>query len=180
MEVTKDTFTEEDYSSNDGFNVNFWGKLMWTMLHTISFNYPVEPTEIDKDHYHDFLMSLKFTLPCKSCRENYAKNLEALDYSRDCLESRKTFSMFIYRLHNCVNKMLGKPCTLTYEQVRARYELFRARCVNSTPIVPKYKETGCTTPLNGIKSKSIIQVVPLESKNESFAIDPKCIPKRTS
>lgn len=174
------TFSDKDYDSSDGMNVNFWGKILWTFLHTISFNYPVSPTEEDKDHYHDFLMSLKYVIPCKACRENYKKNLELVGYSRECLRDRKSFSMFIYMLHNCVNNMLGKKCPLTYAQVRDRYELFRARCINNVPLVSKHegKELGCDIPLFGVKSKSVISVVPIDLKCNVFNIDPKCIPKR--
>jgi Erv1 / Alr family len=181
------TFTENEYDSSDGMNVNFWGKILWSFLHTISFNYPVNPTEEDKNHYHEFLMALKHVIPCGACRENYAKNLKQIGYSRECLANRKSFSMFMYRLHNCVNKMLGKECSLTFNQVRDRYEMFRARCVNETPIIPKYKdkyveskEDGCVEPLFGIKSKSVISVVPIKTKGDVFHIDPKCILKRIS
>jgi hypothetical protein len=178
-------FTDKEYNSSDGFNVNFWGKMVWTILHTISFNYPVNPTEEDKDHYRDFLLSLRHVLPCRSCRENYARNLESIGFCRDDLANRHTFSMFIYRLHNCVNKMLGKKCVITYEDVRDRYEMFRARCLNNVPILDKHekknvkvKEVGCDAPLTGIKSKSVIHVVPIDQKTECFNIDPKCIPRR--
>lgn len=175
-------FTDEQYNSRDGMNVNFWGKILWSFLHTVSFSIdPIETSEETREQLHAFLMSLKYILPCKACRDNYAKNLEMVDYNRDCLLNRKTFSMFVYRLHNCVNKMLGKDCHMTYNQVRDRYEIFRARCVNETPIIPKYsstaKEQGCEIPMTGIKSKSVISVVPITTPGEPFNIDPKCIPK---
>ncbi len=178
-------FTDAEYNSADGMNTRIWGPMLWNFLHVLSFNYPTNPTEHDKDNYHGFLVSLKHILPCKACRDNYAKNLETVGYTRDCLENRKTFSMFIYRLHNCVNKMLGKDCTLTYNQVRDRFEIFRARCVNETPVVPKHiastpKEKGCESPLTGIKSKTVINIVPLETRCDSFKIDPRCIPKRAA
>ncbi len=182
----KPIFSDEQYNSKDGFNVNFWGKMMWNFLHTISFNVdPIEMSKEDRDQYDTFLQSLKYVLPCRACRENYKKNLEDLNYDKNTvLINRKTFSMFIYRLHNRVNKMLNKPCTLTYNQVRDRYEMFRARCYNETPIIPKYvheketKETGCDLPMVGIKSKSVISIVPIETKCDAFKVDPRCIPKK--
>lgn len=183
----KPIFSEEQYNSRDGFNVNFWGKMMWNFLHTVSFNVdPVEMSQEERDHYDGFLQSLKYVLPCSACRENYKKNLKDLSYDKNIvLVNRKSFSMFIYRLHNRVNKMLGKPCTLTYDQVRDRYEMFRARCYNKTPLIPKYKhtgeevkETGCDTPMVGIKSKSVISIVPIETKCDAFKVDPKCVPKK--
>lgn len=176
----KALYDEKHYASNDGFSVNIWGKLLWNFLHIISFNYPNEPTEQDKDNYNNFILSLQYVLPCKACRENLKKNLELVGYGRECLENRKAFSMFIYRLHNCVNKMLGKECPITYEEVRDRYEAFRARCVDGVPTILKNTniEKGCLDPLIGIKSKTVIQVVPLEAKKEAFKVDPRCIPKK--
>jgi hypothetical protein len=148
----------------------------------MSFSSPLKFSQEDKKKYHNFLMSLKDILPCRACRDNYAKNLSAINYSEDDLEGRRSFSLFIYRLHNCVNNMLGKPCSMTYEQVRDRYELFRARCVEGVPNVPKHsklkkKESGCMIPMTGIKSRVVINIVPFKKKVSTFNVDKDCIPK---
>jgi len=44
------------------------------------------------------------------------------------MESRDTFSKYVYDLHEHINKMLGKISNLSFEDVRERYEHFRARC----------------------------------------------------
>ena len=44
------------------------------------------------------------------------------------MKNRQTFSYYVYRLHEIVNKMLGKSSGLCYNDVRERYEHFRARC----------------------------------------------------
>ena len=41
----------------------------------------------------------------------------------------ETFSMFVFNLHNHINEMLGKQNVLTFDEVRERYENFRARCL---------------------------------------------------
>ena len=69
------TFKSGDYSSGDGFVTSTWGAPFWHVLHTISFNYPVNPTREDKVHYRDFITSLKYVLPCKYCRINLSNNL---------------------------------------------------------------------------------------------------------
>ena len=43
------------------------------------------------------------------------------------MESRATFSKYVYDLHEVINKMLGKKSNLKYSDVRDRYEHFRAR-----------------------------------------------------
>jgi hypothetical protein len=170
-------FTQNDYNSDMGFNTKIWGPLQWVFLHMISFNYPVNPTEDIKKHYHEYIMALGNTLPCKSCRYNLSSNLKKAHYGKDKLKNREEFSRFIYDLHNVVNVMLGKDIYETYNEVRDKYEIFRARCVNDVPLIP-ILERGCTKPANDIYSQSVVNVVPLKLDRNTFVIDKKCIPKQ--
>lgn len=76
----KNVFTEEDYNSNDGFLTSIWGNSAWHLLHTISFNYPVNPRPKDKENYRNFILSLKNVLPCGKCRANLKENFKKLPY----------------------------------------------------------------------------------------------------
>jgi hypothetical protein len=181
----KRTFGTKDFSSGDGMVTKIWGPIIWTALHTISFNYPVNPTEEDKVHYKEFIYSLRYVLPCKYCRINLTKNLKEKPLQMCHMESRATFSKYIYELHELVNKMLGKKSGLTYCDVRERYEHFRSRCTEEKPKIfnfkkvinktKKKKEKGCTEPLYGTKSKCVINIVPQEDKKATFQMDKKCI-----
>jgi len=126
------TFGLDDYNSNDGMLTSVWGPGMWHYLHTMSFNYPVNPCPEDKKHYMDFVKSLVHVLPCGKCRKNLRKNFAKLPLTRKDMQNRDTFSRYVYKLHETVNKMLGKNSGLTFEEVRERYEHFRARCAKST------------------------------------------------
>ena len=44
----KSIFKQEDYNSPDGMMTAVWGPPMWHTLHTLSFNYPIEPTKKHK------------------------------------------------------------------------------------------------------------------------------------
>ena len=66
----KRVYKKEDYFSGDGMLTTVWGPSMWHYLHTMSFNYPVNPSMKDKHNYRNFILSLKNVLPCKYCREN--------------------------------------------------------------------------------------------------------------
>jgi len=170
-------FNNSDYNSSDGMLTSIWGPSMWHFLHTISFNYPVKPTLEDKINYHNFVISLKSVLPCKYCRDNFWNNLEKVNYSPSIFENRKTFSKFIFDLHEEVNSMLGKKNNLTYNQAKFRYEHFRSRCLekNKKQLEHKILEKGCVDSLYGKKSKCVLNIVPKESKIESFRMSPKCI-----
>ena len=54
-------FTYTDYNSGDGMLTSVWGPGLWHYLHTMSFNYPSNPTKNDKKNYKNFMMSLKMS-----------------------------------------------------------------------------------------------------------------------
>jgi len=169
-------FNKSHFESNDGMLTSVWGPSLWHVLHIISFNYPVKPTAADKQNYHNFLMSLQHVLPCKYCRDNFATNLQHAGYSKHVLRSRHTFSKFLYKLHEEVNSMLNKSSSLTFNQVKTRYEHFRSRCLSKKP--KDRVENGCIDSLYGRKSKCILKVVPKNSKLKSFNMSTKCKIKR--
>lgn len=174
-------FTKKNYVSNDGMMTRIWGPMLWTVLHTISFNYPVEPTNEDKKHYKEFILNLQFVLPCKYCRTNLKKNLEKFPLTLEHLKNRESFSRYIYQLHEIVNEMLGKKSGLTYCDVRERYEHFRSRCTQDEILNDKNKsnrEKGCTEPLYGKKAKCTINIVPQTTHVPTFHIDKACLKKK--
>jgi len=179
------TYCAADYSSNDGMLTTVWGPGMWHYLHTMSFNYPVHPSLADKRHYRNFVLSLQYVLPCGKCRKNLAKNFKRLPLNMSDMKSRETFSKYVYELHEVVNKMLNKHSGLSYDDVRERYEHFRARCarpVISNPTTlrktQKKSDKGCVVPLYGNKAKCVLQIVPQETKCETIQIDERCIKHR--
>ena len=150
---------------------------------TISFNYPVEPSEEHKKNYKDYFLSLQNILPCKYCRDNYKKNLEIIPITDEVLKNRLNLSKWVYDIHNLVNKNLNKPITLTYDQVRDRYENFRARCLTKEEELNnlnknKKIEKGCTEFLIGEKCKITLNFVPQTENCETFKIDERCQVKK--
>jgi hypothetical protein len=194
--LKKRIFKKKDYESGDGMLTAVWGPSMWHFLHTMSFNYPVNPTADNKRHYRDFMLSLQYILPCKYCRQNLTNNFKVFPLKMSDMANRDSFSRYVYRLHELVNKLLKKKSGLTYCDVRERYEHFRSRCTDDKPKIfnmkdelakarllkkthKNNKEKGCTEPLYGKKSKCIIKIVPQEEKCKTMQIDKKCIKTRT-
>jgi hypothetical protein len=180
-------FKKGDFYSGDGFLTTVWGPGIWHTLHTISFNYPVSPSVEEKKQYRNFVISLQNVLPCGACRKNLKTNFKHLPLTMKVMDSRDTFSRYIYNLHELVNKMLKKKSNLTYCDVRERYEHFRSRCVDEKPKVFKYSEImtqknrnekGCTEPLYGKKARCILNIVPQDEKGQSIQIDKKCMKHR--
>ena len=130
-EITR-VYNEDDYNSNDGMLTSVWGPGMWHYLHTMSFNYPVNPTKQEKMHYFSFMWSLRYVLPCGKCRANLRENYKKLPLTMKHMKNRASFSRYVFDLHELINTMLHKKSGLTYETVRERYEHFRSRCTIST------------------------------------------------
>lgn len=175
------TFKNNDYNSGDGMLTSIWGPPLWHVLHTMSFNYPVNPSNDDKNHYRDFILNLRWTLPCGKCRANLLCNFKKLPLKLSHMKSRATFSKYVYDLHELINKMLGKSSGLTYSVVRDRYEHFRSRCSETEEEKQKRLSTrniienGCVTPLYGDKPKCVLKIIPDNTICESIEIDDKCI-----
>lgn len=182
----KKIYSKKDFKSKDGMLTSVWGPSLWHYMHTMSFNYPVNPTNVQKKYHKQFIMSLKYVLPCKYCRMNLRKNLKAVPITDTVLKNRDNFSKWMYDLHEHINTMLKKKSGLSYEDVRERYEHFRARCsetsvdkiVEELKKIKNKKEKGCETPLYGHKAKCVIKIVPKENKEETFQMDKACIKKR--
>jgi hypothetical protein len=191
-------YTKDDFKSGDGMLTAVWGPAMWHFLHTMSFNYPVQPSQEQKHQYMNFVKSLVYVLPCKYCRMNLKENFKKMPITLETMASRETFSRYIYRLHEHVNTMLKKKSGLSYEEVQERYEHFRARCLGnqsaghsskstasprsprSTTSPVKNSAKGCTEPLFGKKSKCLIRIVPIDSKHPTFEMNKQCIRTRKS
>ena len=174
-------YTRKDFSSGDGMLTRVWGPSLWHTMHTMGFNYPTKPTAVQKRHYMDFVLNLQHTLPCGKCRTNFVNNLKVMPLTMHHMKSRDTFSKYIYDLHEIINKMLNKTSGLTYAMVRERYEHFRARCTTEDLPVAKRtrklrhkKESGCTEPLYGKKSKCVIKIVPDSDRVKTFHVNKSC------
>ena len=123
---------------------NKWGPDAWSFFHTVSFNYPLDPKQCDKDAYKVFFESLKLMLPCSICRKSYNffyDNFPIDNY----LEDRNGVVYWLFILHNIVNMKLDKP-TAKFRDVVLKYENNRAKCGNiDTSDTEKIKE--CQKPV---------------------------------
>jgi len=101
-------------------NQNIWGPHLWFSLHTISFNYPIKPSEKDKEEYKIFFKSLQEVIPCSVCKKNYKRHLNEHPIE-DYLNSRKLLVYWVIDMHNMVNAEIGKKI-LSYDIVLKKYE----------------------------------------------------------
>jgi hypothetical protein len=99
-------------------NNNIWGPPAWTFLHTVSFNYPDNPTDQDKQNYFDFFNSLKHVLPCDKCKKHYKENSTGL---KNNLNTKDDLVNWLINIHNDVNKKNGKKIW-SYSEVYNKYQ----------------------------------------------------------
>jgi hypothetical protein len=95
-----------------------WGPAAWLFLHSVTFQYPENPTDQDKNNYKIFFDSLQNILPCPNCREHYQKNLKENPMN---LESRESLIKWVIDLHNAVNKKNSKK-EYSYDEVNDLYQ----------------------------------------------------------
>ena len=101
-------------------NQNIWGPHLWFSLHTISFNYPISPSNNDMKDYKNFFINLENVIPCSVCKKNYIRHLKEHPIN-DYLDNRKKLVYWVIDMHNMVNAEIGKKI-LSYEYVIKKYE----------------------------------------------------------
>ena len=95
-----------------------WGPPAWIFLHSVTLNYPNNPTPQDKEDYRIFLDSLQHILPCPTCKEHYAKNIRSNPIN---LRDRTSLINWLIDIHNQVNIYNSKP-KLSYQEVYDIYD----------------------------------------------------------
>lgn len=130
--------------ANNGLITSIWGPFTWESFHSITFGYPIKPTEEQKTDYMEYFRLLGKVLPCIYCRKSYDQFIN--DSSKptllniDTMLSRETLTRWGLILHDAVNNKLGVDYGVTYEELCYKYEAYRARCTKTTK--------GCLMPLD--------------------------------
>lgn len=132
-------------NKNNGLITKLWGPPAWEYLHSVSFGYPMEPTDEQKNNYKNFFLNVGHTLPCKFCRNSYNDFINSNDtkLNENDLKNRENLSRWLYRMHEKINNKLNITYNTTYEQLANRIESYRSKCGK----IDK-KKKGCVTPLN--------------------------------
>ena len=93
-------------------NPNVWGPGAWIFLHSITLNYPNNPTQVDKKIYSDFFNLLGKVLPCNICNNHYIQNNNILPVQFN-IDSKDSLVKWLVEIHNKINKINNKPI-ITY------------------------------------------------------------------
>ncbi|XP_076911830.1 FAD-linked sulfhydryl oxidase ERV1-like isoform X2 [Bidens hawaiensis] len=93
------------------------GRATWTFIHTLGAQYQEKPTRQQKKDVKELMAILSRIYPCKECADHFK---EVLSSNPVQAGSQTEFSQWLCRVHNVVNRSLGKP-TFPCEQVDARW-----------------------------------------------------------
>lgn len=102
-----------------------WGPHAWFLLHSISLEYPENPTIEDKNNMKGFIIYFGKVIPCEKCRVNFSKHLAMYPLTDNTLASKENLIKWFIDIHNSVNETTNKK-VLTYdeciEQFNGMYE----------------------------------------------------------
>ncbi|KAJ9552045.1 hypothetical protein OSB04_016090 [Centaurea solstitialis] len=93
------------------------GRATWTFIHTLGAQYPEKPTRQQKKDVKELMAILSRIYPCKECADHFKEVLRSNPVQAG---SQAEFSQWLCRVHNVVNRSLGKP-TFPCERVDARW-----------------------------------------------------------
>ena len=112
-----------------------WGPGAWTLLHSITFNFPDKPTQQDKNEYVDFFYALANVLPCSVCQNNLKKNMDNLPI-KFYLSSKEKLVKWLFEIHNLVNQETKKK-TISYNEFK---NIYKHMYKNSNESITYYKK----------------------------------------
>ncbi|KAG5518127.1 hypothetical protein PMAC_003313 [Pneumocystis sp. 'macacae'] len=84
------------------------GRAAWTLLHTMSANYPKSPTVEEQSEMRNFLMIFAKRYPCSYCAKDFREWMRR-EENQVMVGDREELSLWMCQAHNEVNRKLGKP-----------------------------------------------------------------------
>lgn len=96
-----------------------WGPRYWFVLHTIALSYPLNPNEVTKKKYYDFIQNLPLFIPVEDIGNSFSKFIDKYPVT-PYLDSRESFIKWMHFIHNKINVALKMP-ELTMDEAMVEY-----------------------------------------------------------
>ena len=103
-------------------NVKCWGPSMWTVMHTISLNHPIHPSNEEKKAVISFFNSLRIILPCQVCKEHFNQIIDRLPSIESAVETQETLVHWVFNLHNAINAIANRS-SISFKEFIELYEI---------------------------------------------------------
>ena len=97
------------------------GRSTWTLLHTMTANYPERPSFQQQSETKQFLGLFGKMYPCWVCADDFRAWMSSGNEPR--VSNREEFGKWMCEAHNHVNTRLGKP-EFDCEQADARWRYY--------------------------------------------------------
>ena len=110
-------------------NQDVWGPHYWFFLETISLHYPLQPNDVSKKKYYDFIQNLPLFIPNPEIGNKFSKLIDTFPVT-PYLDSRISFMKWINFIHNKINKDLQKPEMDLYKSLEKYYEQYKPKDEN--------------------------------------------------
>tara|TARA_B100001093_G_C26803871_1_gene1004629 strand:+ start:1121 stop:1555 length:435 start_codon:yes stop_codon:yes gene_type:complete len=105
---------------------NIWGPNYWFFLYTIALCYPINPNDITKKKYYDFIQNFPLFIPISNMGNTFSQFLDAYPVT-PYLDSRESFIKWVHFIHNKINVFLGKPIISYYDAMNKYYNNYKLK-----------------------------------------------------
>ena len=103
------------------FEPSIWGPHAWFFLETCAMGYPDNPTNEEQKYMKNFLISLKFVIPCEKCRNNYKKHLDEYPLNDNVLSDRNNLFKWLVDVHNLADRKTKKTYDETFNYYTEKF-----------------------------------------------------------
>ena len=107
-------------------NPEIWGPHYWFVLYTIAISYPLNPNEVSKKKYYDFIQNLPLFIPISNIGNTFSEFLDKYPVT-PYLDSRESMIKWVHFIHNKINIYLGKDEITYYEAMRQYYDNYKEK-----------------------------------------------------
>ncbi len=111
-------------------NPEIWGPHYWFVLYTIAISYPLNPNEVSKKKYYDFIQNLPLFIPITNIGNTFSEFLDKYPVT-PYLDSRESMIKWVHFIHNKINIYLGKHEITYHEAMKLYYENYKEKKIKS-------------------------------------------------
>ncbi|KAH7283660.1 hypothetical protein KP509_34G018400 [Ceratopteris richardii] len=116
VQISQKKLIDIDFGSGPS-SKEMLGRATWIFLHTLAAQFPQNPTRQQRRDVKELMAILSRLYPCKECADHFKEVLKANPVEAD---SGAELAQWMCRVHNIVNRSLGKP-TFPCQRVDARW-----------------------------------------------------------
>lgn len=119
-----------------GLNPKIWLPHYNFIMQTIAISYPMNPNDVSKKKYYDFVQNIPVFFPDKPLGENFIKLLDEFPVT-PYLSSRMSFMKWVHFIRNKLAVSMAEDTIDFYENLEKYYEEYKPQEIKEKKL---YKE----------------------------------------